>query len=74
MCIAVPGKIIAMEGTQGKVDVRGNLLPAELGLVKAQPGDYVLVHAGCAISVISQSEAEEMDELFRLVNAYGNEA
>ena len=71
MCIATPGKLIAMEDSRGKVDIRGNILPVELGIVKARIGDYILVHAGCAISVISQSEAEELDELFRLVRAYG---
>jgi hydrogenase expression/formation protein HypC len=71
MCIAIPGKLIAMEGGRGTVDIRGNILPVELGIVKAIIGDYILVHAGCAISVISQSEAEELDELFRLVQTYG---
>ncbi len=26
---------------------------------EAEPGDYVIVHAGCAISVIDEEEAEE---------------
>jgi len=28
-------------------------------LPEAEPGDYVIVHAGCAISVIDEEEAEE---------------
>jgi hydrogenase expression/formation protein HypC len=60
-----------MEGGRGTADNRGNILPVELGIVNAHIGDYILVHAGCAISVISKSEAEELDELFRLVKAYG---
>ncbi len=71
MCIATPGKLISMENGRGKVDIRGNIIPVELGIVDARIGDYILVHAGCAISVISQSEAEELNELFQLVNAYG---
>ncbi len=71
MCIAIPGKLITMEGSRGTADIRGNILPVELGIVKAHIGDYILVHAGCAISVISKSEAEELDELFKLVQAYG---
>lgn len=63
MCIAVPGQLIEMDGTQGKVDVRGNILPVELGIVQAKVGDYLLVHAGCAISVVKQSEAEEIRAL-----------
>ena len=64
MCIAVAGRIVEKEGSKGKVDVRGNILRAELSLVDAQVGDYVLLHAGCAISLITKSEVEELDELF----------
>jgi hydrogenase expression/formation protein HypC len=70
MCIAVPGKLIEIAGTRGKVDVRGNILPVELGLVQASIGDYLLIHAGCAISVVPQSEAEEIQELLDLVESY----
>jgi len=71
MCIAIPGKLIAIEDRRGKVDIRGNILPVELGIVEAVIGDYVLVHAGCAISVVSQNEADELNELLELVQAYG---
>ena len=71
MCIAVPGKIIEIDGTTGRIDVRGNLLSVELGIVEAVVGDYVLVHAGCAISVIKQSEAEEIEALTELVERHG---
>lgn len=64
MCIAVAGRVVEKEGHKGKVDVRGNILRAELSLVDAQVGDYVLLHAGCAISLITKSEVEELDELF----------
>jgi len=70
MCIAVPGKLIAIEGDRGKVDIRGNILPVALGIVQAQIGDYLLVHAGCAIAVVNQTEAEELDELYATVEAY----
>lgn len=71
MCIAVPGKLIERKDGRGKVDVRGNLVTVELGIVNAHIGDWVLVHAGCAISVVKQSEAEELNELFDLVESYG---
>lgn len=72
MCIAIPGRVVEVNGTQGKVDIRGNLLSVELGIVKAGVGDYVLVHAGCAISVVRQSEAEEIEQLMDLVDAYAD--
>lgn len=74
MCVAVPGKLIEITGETGRVSIRGNVLPVALGIVKAQVGDYVLVHAGCAISAISQNEAEELEELFRMVEDYGKQA
>ncbi len=71
MCIAVPGKLIEMDGSRGKADIKGNVIPVELGIVQAKIGDYVLVHAGCAISVVDQGEAEELQDLLALVEQYG---
>ena len=51
MCVALPGKVIKLEGTRATVDFNGNRVQAEAGLVKAKPGDYVLVHAGCILPV-----------------------
>ncbi len=70
MCIAVAGMVVEKDGTKGKVNVRGNLLSAELSLVDANVGDYVLLHAGCAISRIQKSEVEELDELFGQMEEY----
>lgn len=38
-------------------------VPANLGVVKAQVGDWVLVHAGLVIQVLSESQAQEMNDL-----------
>jgi hydrogenase expression/formation protein HypC len=70
MCIAVAGRVVEKDGNKGKVDVRGNILRAELSLVDAQVGDYVLMHAGCAISLVTKSEVEELDELFSEMETY----
>ena len=40
-----------------------NRVPANLGVVKAQVGDWVLVHAGLVIQVLSESQAQEMNNL-----------
>ncbi|MCL2513020.1 MAG: HypC/HybG/HupF family hydrogenase formation chaperone [Oscillospiraceae bacterium] len=71
MCVAVPGKLVQMDGGRGKADIRGNILPVELGVVKAKIGDYILIHAGCAINVLRKSEADEINELFDLIDEYG---
>ena len=64
MCIAIPGKIISVESTKAKVDFNGNLIDVNVGLIDPAVGDYVLVHAGCAIEVMSKDKAMELIELF----------
>ena len=63
MCIALPGKVISVDGGKAVVDFSGNQVNAYTGLVKVNPGDYVLVHAGCVIQTMKQQEAEEILEL-----------
>lgn len=64
MCVALPGKVIKLEGTKATVDFNGNRVQAEAGLVKAKPGDYVLVHAGCILQVLSKEEGDSLTDLF----------
>ena len=74
MCVAIPGRLVEVDGSRGKVEIRGNLLTVELGIVEAQVGDDVLVHAGCAISVVSGDQARELNELWDLVREDGQDA
>jgi len=55
MCVAVPGKIVEISGDTAKVDVLGNICEANIKLVSAKIGDYVLIHAGCAIEVLKRT-------------------
>ena len=64
MCIAIPGKVIATDGTTAQVDFKGNTVDVNVGLVDPKVGQYVLVHAGCAIEVMEQDKAEELIGLF----------
>lgn len=63
MCLAVPGKILNIEGDNplmlnGRVDFAGVVKQVNLAYVpEAKTGDYVLVHAGFAISVIDEDQA-----------------
>ncbi|HWQ77520.1 MAG TPA: HypC/HybG/HupF family hydrogenase formation chaperone [Anaerovoracaceae bacterium] len=65
MCIAIPGKIVSLNPPKAKVDFNGNIVDVNVGLVDPAVGDYVLVHAGCAIEVMPQDRALELIELFR---------
>jgi hydrogenase expression/formation protein HypC len=63
MCLAVPGKILNAQldnGVRvGRVEFGGIVRSACLDFVpEAQPGDYVMVHVGFAISRVDAAEAE----------------
>lgn len=64
MCLAVPGQIVSKEDGMGVIDVRGNRLRAGLVLVPdAGVGDWVLLHAGFAITTITPDDAAETNAL-----------
>lgn len=67
MCVALPGKVLEVNGTIATVDFSGNTVQAQAGLVQVKPGDYVLVHAGCILQVLSQEEGDMLQELFEEV-------
>jgi hydrogenase expression/formation protein HypC len=72
MCLAVPGKIVTKEEAVGVVDVRGNRLRAGLALVpEAEVGDWVLVHAGFAITTITPQDAAETNALLDQMEGIG---
>ena len=66
MCLAVPGKIVSIEGDDpvlrcGRVDFSGVVKQINLAYVpEAKVGDYVLVHVGFAINTIDEEEAHEV--------------
>lgn len=66
MCLAVPGRVVSMEGNIATVDMMGNTRRADLTLVEdVAVNDYVLVHAGFGIRKMDAKEAEETLALFR---------
>ena len=70
MCLAVPGKIIEINQTpgalMGKVDFGGVIREVCLEAVpSAQLDNYVIVHAGFALSILSEEEAQETLDALR---------
>ncbi len=60
MCLAIPAKVVSIQGNVAKVDFGGGITrEVDVSLVDVKPDDYVLVHAGYAIQVLSKEEAEE---------------
>jgi len=60
MCLAIPAKVVSVNGDEARVDFgEGVLREVNVTLVDARVGGYVLVHAGYAIQVLSEDEALE---------------
>jgi len=72
MCLAVPGKIIKRDEELATVDLQGNRMEISCVLTpEASLGDWVLVHAGFAISMVSEQDALETWGYLRA--CYGDE-
>jgi len=73
MCLAVPGKIVSIEGDDpilrdGKVDFGGLVKRVNLSLVpEARIGDYVVVHVGLALSIVDEEEAKQVFEYLKMI-------
>ena len=67
MCVALPGKVIEINGRDAVVDFNGNQVTARAGLVDVKVGDYVLVHAGCVIQKVTQQDMEDLQNLKELM-------
>ncbi|MCR5098705.1 MAG: HypC/HybG/HupF family hydrogenase formation chaperone [Lachnospiraceae bacterium] len=65
MCVALPGTVVEVDNEvkTAVVDFSGNRVTAASGLINVVPGDRVLVHAGCILQKVSQSEADELESL-----------
>jgi hydrogenase expression/formation protein HypC len=71
MCLAIPMRITAIEGKMATIEVDGLSQRASLLLLpSAEIGDYVLVHAGCAITVLSEEDAQETLDLLAEIGAF----
>lgn len=74
MCLAIPGRIVEISPVNSEsalVDVVGVRRRVDLGLLqddRPQPGDWVLIHVGFAMSKISETDA--LDQM-RTLRALG---
>jgi hydrogenase expression/formation protein HypC len=72
MCLAIPAKIMDLNGDKAHVDFgQGVLREVNVSLVEAKVGDYVLVHAGYAIQLIEEKDAQETLSLWKDILATG---
>ncbi len=78
MCLGVPGKIIEIYSAgglrMGKMDFGGVIREACLEtLPEAQVGDYTIIHAGFALNLLSEEEANITLDLLREIASFGEE-
>jgi hydrogenase expression/formation protein HypC len=80
MCLAVPGKVMVIDDNpQGlpmaKVSFGGVTKEVCLAYTpEVKIGDYVIVHAGFAISQLNEQEAMEVFDLLRQIEESSEEA
>ena len=67
MCLAIPAKVIEVdESNQGRIDYLGTKVKSNFALLEGvKVGDWVIVHAGYAISKLDEEEAQETLSLIR---------
>ena len=64
MCLAIPARIVELDGDKAVTDAMGNRFKARTTLIpQAKLGDIVLVHAGFAITIVDEEEAKKTWQL-----------
>ncbi|MDY3982409.1 MAG: HypC/HybG/HupF family hydrogenase formation chaperone [Veillonellaceae bacterium] len=66
MCLAVPAQLVKVNGYIGTIELGGVRRDCSLMLVSdAKVGDWVLVHAGCAVQIVDENEAKATIDAFQ---------
>ncbi len=74
MCLAIPARIVQLDGDHAIADAMGNRWAIRTTLTpEVRLGDLVLVHAGYAISTVEEEQAKETWELLRQIQTPGGE-
>jgi len=69
MCLAIPMKLLEMQGVRGTVELGGVRKEIMLTLTPdARIGDYVIIHAGYAIEILNEEEAQQTLDLLREIS------
>ncbi len=69
MCLAIPVKVVSIEGDEAETEIAGVRRRVSIALTpEAKVGDYVLLHTGYAIGVVDEAEAEETLKLLEQIS------
>jgi hydrogenase assembly chaperone HypC/HupF len=65
MCLAIPAKVVEKNGESGFVDLGGSRKEIMFTFTpEAKEGDWVLIHTGFALNIISEEDASETLKIF----------
>ena len=73
--MAVPALLTSIDpsGHTGTVTYAGNEMTISLSLIAPKVGDYLLIHAGCAIEIVGMETAKEILEVYKLLEEAARE-
>ena len=70
MCLALPVQIIERKGERALANRNGLELEVDVSLLpEAKAGDYVVVHVGIALSMLTPEEVQETLSAFASIEA-----
>jgi hydrogenase expression/formation protein HypC len=67
MCLTIPMQVVEIDGYNARCEAKGVFRDVSLFMLQGEPlaaGDYVMVHVGYAIQVMTEQEARSAWELF----------
>lgn len=68
MCLAIPAQIIDIDNYIATIDIMGLKSKINIQLIEElKEGEYVLVHAGCAIQKIDRHYFQELQDIFQAI-------
>ncbi len=75
MCLGIPAEVIEIDdSSQGKVDYLGTKVRTDFSLLdEVKLGDWVIVHAGFAITKLNEEEAQETLSMLREIAQHGED-
>jgi hydrogenase expression/formation protein HypC len=72
MCLAIPAKVIRIEGDSAVVTIEDVEYTASIMLLEdVKPGDYIMLHAGFAIEKVDPGQAAETLQLLKEIGETG---
>ncbi|MHC6179779.1 HypC/HybG/HupF family hydrogenase formation chaperone [Clostridium sp. JNZ X4-2] len=64
MCVGLPARVVNIKKGMALIDASGAKREVSAELIdELEPGDYVMVHAGIAISKITNDDKSETDKI-----------